>query len=722
MSGVFKKALVVLPILLVLVFCLSALAWKVYLKFDDVVETDETKIGGYISVEEITELKLSRSNDDPTKGSIKLKLEYTGDGEIKVWDNSAKQGNPILQNNEDSKIWTPSGIGIEGVDWPRILWVEGITLSNPAKDIKLTLTWVDDPVDEPDPTDTVLLTVIEESLVLLDMNGEAGAVDHDDEGPPPNTLYVGAIEDGKGDVRFQIEKFVGGTEYKWSIKDSQGNHKRPEPPPGEEPEPGDLQSGWNVENNLDPGDYYLEVKWDNGNHERKVNFTVVKGDLDIVHFQDDNEHVPDAQEENGSKGACLSLDRGAGHRRPILIRALVPGTITTGQVKLAWSSSKIKLYDGENEINSGQTYNLNDLPKRLYVDATAVSGSKGDEKVTLSYVPGGQDAVPLDKIGLTNFALTITVREGSGGNTTFSPEAENDRRDEVVAFLGGLDILGKLDYKRYGGGDYWYGGSVEIVGQLTPNTLRASDFWADEFYWRQNKSVRIWVNDTRTFKVDDDPDDPAAGFQDRTPSNTAKIYYVDAPATSPPPILGDIKARRDKFEAWCTFGFHDKPANSKYQPCSDGNKFYYNRMTVRQTSTGGHVKDKRDDESCTNGNVFGNAAQTLNYDLKAPVVTSITPNSGQRGTVVTITNLAGQVFVKTPTVELLKGGDKITAADVDVVVKSKNKIECKFSIPADAALGDWNVRVTNPAVDDDADGTKEPAKSSNTDITFEVTD
>ena len=61
----------------------------------------------------------------------------------------------------------------------------------------------------------------------------------------------------------------------------------------------------------------------------------------------------------------------------------------------------------------------------------------------------------------------------------------------------------------------------------------------------------------------------------------------------------------------------------------------------------------------------------------------------------------------------------ITATNV--VVKSKNKIECKFAIPADAALGNWNIEVTNPAVDDDGDGTLEAAKSSNADKTFEVT-
>jgi len=78
------------------------------------------------------------------------------------------------------------------------------------------------------------------------------------------------------------------------------------------------------------------------------------------------------------------------------------------------------------------------------------------------------------------------------------------------------------------------------------------------------------------------------------------------------------------------------------------------------------------------------------------------------------------VAAKSNFLSVKKGGDTIAATDV--VVKSKNKIECKYAIPAGAALGQWNIEVTNPAVDDDGDGTLEAAKSSNTDKTFDVTD
>jgi len=276
------------------------------------------------------------------------------------------------------------------------------------------------------------------------------------------------------------------------------------------------------------------------------------------------------------------------------------------------------------------------------------------------------------------------------------------------------------------------------VGQVSPNTLRAADFYGDEFYWRQNYVRRIWTNASAP-QITDAEDDPAAYWQDGTPSDTAKIYFVDSPASPHPAALGDIRARRNSYDVWCTFKYHDEPmgcgcadtndcthipgradpGTSGYRACSVANKTYYLRVTLRDTGTPATTNDKRDNESCANSNVFGKATQNLNYGLKAPTVTGIAPNSGQRGTTVTITNLAGTVFVKTPTVELIKGADKITATDL--VVKSKNKIECKFAIPANAATGDWNVKVTNPAVDDDADGNNEAARSSNTDKTLEVT-
>ncbi len=77
-----------------------------------------------------------------------------------------------------------------------------------------------------------------------------------------------------------------------------------------------------------------------------------------------------------------------------------------------------------------------------------------------------------------------------------------------------------------------------------------------------------------------------------------------------------------------------------------------------------------------------------------PTVTSITPNSGARGTTVSVTDLAGSGFYDGLTVKLKKAGQPdITATGVTVV--SPTRITCSLPIPAGAATGAWDVVVRN---------------------------
>lgn len=79
--------------------------------------------------------------------------------------------------------------------------------------------------------------------------------------------------------------------------------------------------------------------------------------------------------------------------------------------------------------------------------------------------------------------------------------------------------------------------------------------------------------------------------------------------------------------------------------------------------------------------------------LPAPTVTGITPNQGQRGTTVAITNLTGAGFESGTAVKLTNEGNTIAATGVAVV--NGNEITCSFPIPAGAALGPWNVVATD---------------------------
>ena len=105
----------------------------------------------------------------------------------------------------------------------------------------------------------------------------------------------------------------------------------------------------------------------------------------------------------------------------------------------------------------------------------------------------------------------------------------------------------------------------------------------------------------------------------------------------------------------------------------------------------------------TNGKLGTRANAFMVRAPVPPTVTGITPAFGNRGKLITITNLSGTGFVASPkpTVQLVKNSAVIAAANVTVI--SAKKISCKVEIPAGTATGAWNVMVTNV---DQQSGTK----------------
>lgn len=81
-------------------------------------------------------------------------------------------------------------------------------------------------------------------------------------------------------------------------------------------------------------------------------------------------------------------------------------------------------------------------------------------------------------------------------------------------------------------------------------------------------------------------------------------------------------------------------------------------------------------------------------ELQPPAVTAITPDFGESGTIVSITNLTGTNFQNGATIKLTKSGETdIHATGVTFV--SSTQITCSFNL-AGAATGQWNIIVTNP--------------------------
>jgi hypothetical protein len=100
------------------------------------------------------------------------------------------------------------------------------------------------------------------------------------------------------------------------------------------------------------------------------------------------------------------------------------------------------------------------------------------------------------------------------------------------------------------------------------------------------------------------------------------------------------------------------------------------------------------DSSITDAGAFlDDIVLTKNIVGSGPIVTSITPNNGQQGTVVHITNLAGSNFQSGATVKLIKTGETDINA-TNVVVVSASQITCDFDLSG-ASTGQWDVVVTN---------------------------
>lgn len=444
-----------------------------------------------------------------------------------------------------------------------------------------------------------------------------------------------------------------------------------------------------------------------------------KIDLDVVWQTNNSELVPEDKEGDVNAhvpGRALSLNRGSNHLKKIYVNTPVGEKFT-----LDWSD-KLEIYEDKGKTIKAQKNKQYTAPKGFWVEATKRSNNLNDQWVEATLV---KDKTKKDKVVFTNFQVEITVR--CSGKV--SPQSENDRHDIFVdGILDGDDTLGL----RYAGG--LYRGAVEIVGQLLPNTLRANDFFNDEFYWRQNYDQRIYINDKCVWTNNSVADDPFAQvvhhtppqrndherWQDITPSNTGKIYYVDAPGDSPdsPPKItygGDLKAVRLRFESWCTFKYHEeggpkldatrnvRPTRTTgYIDCSTGHKWYILRTTLRTTG--------RDNDACWQGNLiksFDNKPpdRVLFYILLSPIIRSISPKQAKIGETITVT-IKGERFFNTPSVRLSRyTGRFVRIFATHVYVINKNTISATFRIPDSWSYrGWWAFIIKTPPIDQNGDG------------------
>ena len=165
----------------------------------------------------------------------------------------------------------------------------------------------------------------------------------------------------------------------------------------------------------------------------KVKVTVVKVDLDAADVSDADELSVGAfvgvnDDDDDSDGVIDNVDtNGVAGENDLLAITLqevlptdLPGTDT---VTLTWTSVDVfENSDKTNPISSGQTYQLNALPKTLYVEGDAASGALRDIEIKLEYTKG--EVTIDDKIKVTVVKVDLDIYNGQAGSLV--PETDQD--------------------------------------------------------------------------------------------------------------------------------------------------------------------------------------------------------------------------------------------------------------------------------------------------------
>ncbi len=171
---------------------------------------------------------------------------------------------------------------------------------------------------------------------------------------------------------------------------------------------------------------------------------------------------------------------------------------------------------------------------------------------------------------------------------------------------------------------------------------------------------------------------------------------VDAFCRSPPPASADFTASPTSGSAPLSVQFTDTSAG---EPTSWSWDFGGGGTSTEQNPVHTYIIPGTYTVTLTAENAHGSDTVTkVGYvtvtELQPPTVTAITPDSGESGTIVSITNLAGTDFQNGATVKLTKSGETdIHATGITFV--SSTQITCSFNL-AGAATGQWNIIVTNP--------------------------
>jgi len=178
-------------------------------------------------------------------------------------------------------------------------------------------------------------------------------------------------------------------------------------------------------------------------------------------------------------------------------------------------------------------------------------------------------------------------------------------------------------------------------------------------------------------------------------STETKAGYITVTDTSLIPPVADFTGTPASGIAPLTVQFTDSSTNN---PTAWAWDFGDGSISILQSPTHTYVTADTYIVSLIAENEAGShsisKANYISVTSPAPTVTGITPNTGESGSTISITSLAGTHFQTGANVKLSKSGESdITASSVTFVDVSH--ITCAFDLTG-AVDGSWNVVVTNP--------------------------
>ena len=327
-----------------------------------------------------------------------------------------------------------------------------------------------------------------------------------------------------------------------------------------------------------------------------------------------------------------------------------------------------------------------------------------NESNVVSVYHGGGDPIPVSQLSLIVDGVSTSFT-GAGNDNTWS------LGETLVATAPG--VPGRVDVVYSGGGSSGVLLATMIFGQIE-NPLPIGTFFTisavagSHGTISPSGSVVVASGSDRAFSLVPDigyriadvvVDGSSVGapssftFTRVTASHTIAASFILAPLSpvvdftgaplsgAPPLTVSFTDASTNSPISWTwNFGDGDSTNSSLQNPVHGyANPGTYT-VTLTATNAGG-----------------SNAATKVGYitvTSLSPTITGITPNSGTRGTIVSITTLAGTGFQSGATVKLNRSGQPDIAATGISVVSATN-ITCSFNLIG-VTSGAWNVVVTNP--------------------------